>query len=293
MFNGNDEKVAASLKLNAARIPLTPINTPRLEVGWRANEISGNVGNGGDIRAYTIDEQHYTNCQLEPQIFVKKYFRLPGLVTSNTGASITYKENVVIFIATDAQNLVYNDNPPEHMFLAYEPRLLAYIKCAQNRYPDSTFVRTNDRGKRCGLATILSYLCYIDMEVQPEISGGSLGYDFASELASTSLINRKAARKLKNKAEKKCRRIIKVVNVATPRAGSRAYVYAAKDAGYETLLTFNKSKLLNKISNTKIDYLLKAFIEKPVQKKGNTIFDPVLDRFVPKAGNLWYFCKRK
>ena len=150
--------------------------------------------------------------------------------------------------------------------------------------------------KQCGMATMLCYLCYRDKELEPVIMGKGIGYDFTAEIIDGINFNKVAAEKLKNEAEEKCKRIMKVITVSNPSAGGRAYVYASMDAGYELLMAFDR---LNpgKISVVQTATLSEEFQQNPVKiqiiQDQTTLIDPVLDPFELKHGVHWYFCKRK
>ena len=291
-------------KANPTRTPLTETNTPRIETGWRRNEINGKVGQGGEIKRYTIDTAHYGEaCKLEPDFFVKKYFIRKGDDPKIGLFKIPYEEDAIAYIAVPGEDLVNDDDPPEDVIGTFEHSwlifgrlspVLAFRTCSEGKTTTSSYAATNYGAKRCGLATILSYLCYREKEVEPSIMGAGLGYDFGVELRTKTPPNKLAARILKLKAERKCQRVIKIHTAAFPSAGGRAYVNAGMDAGYQYMMTFNKNNLLQKISVVRTATLAQEFQENPVHMNDSgEVVDPVLDPFIARYGYYWYLCKRK
>ena len=199
-------------------------------------------------------------------------------------------EDAILYIAVSNEDLVDDDDAPEDVL---DLPHLAIRTCVEGKHPWMSYVKTNDGAKRCGLSTILAYLCYRDREVEPSIMGTTgMGYDFSLELQASGVLAKLAAKKIKNYTERKCRRVLKIITVSDPSAGGRAYVNAGMDAGYKFLLTFNKNNPLQKISVTKTATLSEEFKKKGPYKEGNRLVDPVLDPIVANYGNEWFLCKR-
>ena len=149
----------------------------------------------------------------------------------------------------------------------------------------------NQPAKRCGFATILSYLCYLDREVEPSIKGEGVGYNFAVERMEALDANKKDDMEDNiNFIQENCHRVIKILTTASPSVGGRAYIYAAMDAGYQSMITMGKDHM-GKIKIHKMAALSKRFQSEPAYKEGNDVVDPVLDKFVQMQGDVWFFCK--
>ena len=275
---------------------MTPDNTPRLKTGWKRDKVSGHTGNGGEVGKYIIDKAHYEHCKLSPRIFIKKYFiskgeSLRSLYPLNPSLRpLEFVEDAILYVVAANRDLLNDDDTPEDQLdLPY----LALRTCVEGKHPWMSYVKTNDDAKRCGLSTILAYLCYHDREVEPSIMGTSItGYDFSLELETSGVLAKLSAKKLKYFAERKCQRILKVITVSDPSAGGRAYVNAGMDAGYQYLITFKKKNPLRKISVTKTAKLVEEFKKKEPYTAGNNLVDPVLDPFIANYGNEWYLCKK-
>ena len=148
--------------------------------------------------------------------------------------------------------------------------------------------------RRCGFATILSYFCYLDREVEPSIKGVSdIGYEFELESKEASnAFEREKLQQFITLVKKSCKRILKVVTTAKPSVGGRSYVYAGMDAGYQRLMTIGKDKVTHAMTHH-MQTLNRLFSENPPHENGDEIVDPVLDELVEKEGNKWFFCKIK
>ena len=123
--------------------------------------------------------------------------------------------------------------------------------------------------------------------------GDGVGYDFAMELSDASSDNAKeTVQKLIRFVKKTCKRVLKVLTVATPSAGGRAYIYAGMDAGYEYLLTIG-TKHNSHFNHHETAKLSEDFQQKRPYKKDDIgiVVDPVLDQLVEEEGNVWFLCK--
>ena len=299
---------AMSSRVNPTRPPLTDTNTPRLTTGWKrygrkvGEDGLEDIGRGGEIGTYRIHKKYYTQCampsyNLKNFFYIKKYYRSTGdFYTTVDDKRHQYRENVIIFLAVDTRNHLDNDNAPETAIKTfYQPDnwLLGYKSCSEVIYTDEihSHIQIKTKARRCGLAATLSYLCYRDKEHEPTIRGGTLGYAFREELKWDTPVNMLAAKDLQRTAKDRCQRVMKLINRAYPTAGSREYITAAHDAGYEILITFIKNNLGNKMLVSDTETLLEAFINLPVERKNFQLVDPVLDFFVNRNGRNWFFCK--
>ena len=254
--------------------------------------MNGDEGEGGEVRRLTIDKAHYKNCKLPPNFYVKKYFVSTGeiLALEPFTLLIPYIEDAILYIAALHEEYLANDDIPEEI-LSNNNHLSAKT-CAIGHSESTSYVITNENAKRCGLATVLHYLCYLDQEQEPSIMGTGVGYDFVQEMSkAANIVARLAIRKMKEYVNRKCARVIKTITVADPSVAGRGYVHAAMDAGYHLLVTFNKNNPYEAIKEKDIKTLAQEFVDNPVRKKGSEILDPVLDRFVEDRGNHWFFCK--
>ena len=253
--------------------------------------LGGDEGSGGEVRRLFIDKAHYTNCKLPPTFYVKKYFVAKG---ENPGFGMhrfPFAENAIFYIASSNEEHLDNDDPPEDI-VRNDNSYLSARTCVIGKSRRSSYVRTNVNAKRCGLATVLTYLCYLDREHEPSIMGAGVGYDFELEMSTAPhIFARQAVTKLKDYVNRKCARVIKVITVANPSVAGRGYVQAAKDAGYHVLVTFNTNNPFEKINKKDIETLVWEFVDNPVRIEGSKIVDPVLDLFIERRGNNWFFCK--
>ena len=196
--------------------------------------------------------------------------------------------------------MLENDNPPENVLNGH---YIAFRICTEGKNratnymftsPEQTVGKEGDNkpAKRCGLSTILSYLCYQDKEEDHSIKGSGIGYDFSLELATPDRDKKQAVGELKRHAEKNCQRIIKIVTCAFPTVGGRAYLYAAMDAGYNSLLVLEKGKKdFTSFKTAKLSEDFQKEANRPTKKGSSMIKDPVLDPFIEKYGTDWFFCK--
>ena len=197
--------------------------------------------------------------------------------------------------------MLKNNDPPENVLRGH---YIALRICTEGKDKGTNLISTskkqtvgkegnNQPATQCGLSTILSYLCYRDREIEPSIKGTGIGYDFSQELAKTEDNEKQAAQNLKRFTEQKCQRIIKVFTVSFPSVGGRAYIYAAMDAGYQSLLVFEKEKGagFTSFETATLSEQFQKQENKPYTKGGYMVVDPVLDPFLKKHGNQWFFCK--
>ena len=241
----------------------------------------------GEIRRFEFDSEYYKECTLnDTPFFVKKYFVSKG----DDPEEQQFEDNSIVYIAVLKEDSVRTEDPPE-VVLARDN--IAFRTCAKVNSPQSNLMKTKQPAKQCRLSTILSFFCYRDKDEDVSIFGGGVGYTFESELLTTNPLAKMAVTKLKSYAERKCQRIIKVMTSADPSAGGRAYIYAGMDAGYDILMTLNKSNPFRMISFFKTNELSEQFQEKRPYKEGNKILDPVLDPFIADHGTKWYLCKKK
>ena len=250
-----------------------------------------------EIGRYQLDKAHYDGCPIDSaEIFIKKYY-LPlsekhfyrGRL--NPDLLRGYDEDSILYIAASDRNFLVDDTAPENLpsNKLDELPILGYRTCSAG----NGYAQTNQQAGRCGIATILSYLCYQDREIEPSIKGPGIGYDFDTHEINVS---EETLEKFKKQAEKGCKRIMKVVTFADPSAGARAYIYAAIDAEYRVLMSYHR-KIgevdIEKISIKNLNELSKQFQkQKPVVRNGKLV-DPVLDPLITKIGNIWFFCKKK
>ena len=276
---------------------MTQHNTPRLIDGWKRNRINGPNGRGGEVTQYRIDKEHYKKCTLDKFVFVKKYFISKGETIRSLGSDpLKFSEDAILYVAVSDGDELWRT--PEHQL---NHPYLGFRTCSEGKHPLFNYVRltsvekTSNDAKRCGLSTILAYLCYRDREVERSIMGtAETGYDFLLESKKSGSRAKIAAKKLKIFANRKCKRIIKVsIPAGKDRTLGRAYITAGMDAGYEFLITFNTKNPLRKIFVISTEKLVKSFEEKPASDPvvGNAV-DPVLDEFVDNYGNDWFLCKK-
>ena len=213
-------------------------------------------------------------------------------------------EDMIVYIAGLNKDILETDDPPERIL---EGHRIAYKTCAEGTTFGTNYIATSNEKQvgnegdgqpafQCGLSTVLSYLCYLDKEIEPSIKGSmEIGYDFAKELRSEKPGKKEVVQKLKRYAERSCKKILKVFSVhANPLAGARAYIYAAMDAGYEIFVVLDYAE--EDGYNT---YLTKEVVQefqkpenKPQKNGANKLEDPFLDKFVKDHGRNWYFCKK-
>ena len=286
-------------RLLSARRTLT--GTKRIKTGWIRKEFDGKDGKGGEVREFYIDFGYYKKCLLpHKSFFTKKYFIDEG---ENPGFEFNgwneFKENAIVYIAVFDKDPLTKDSSPEEVL---RKDYLAARICAEGQSLVTNFMATagkdrvgqsgnNQPAKQCGLATILSYFCYLDREFEHSIMGTGVGYDFASERRDALTDNEKQrVEKFIIYVQKTCQRVLKVMTVASPTAGGRSYIYAGMDAGYQYLMTIGMEH--NTDFNThKTEELSEEFQRKPAYKEGDVVVDPVLDKLVEKEGKVWFLCK--
>ena len=276
----------------------------RIEKGWTRSENDGSTGSGGEIREFSIDFGYYLNCLLprDKFFYVKKYYLEKGDKLDIDLDEFNYEEDAIAYIASFEKDKISTNDPPEDVLWT---EYLAVRVCAEGKFLDTNKMLTSDSdrvgssgsyqsARQCGLSTVLSYLCYLDREIEPSIKGDSnLGYDFKLELREAKNTNeREKLKQFIKVVEKSCKRILKVVTTAKPSVGGRSYVYAGMDAGYQYLMTVGTGEI-NIAMTHHMKKLNKLFREKPPKKIGEEIVDPVLDELVEKEGNKWFFCKVK
>ena len=303
-----DGHIPASLKSSRmARRPIRSILTgmPRIEKGWTRSETDGSVGSGGEIREFHIDFNFYTKCLLprNKPFYVKKYYLAKGDKLDFEMDALDLEENAIAYIATSNRNrLDTNDSPDNVAWNGY----LAVRRCGEGKFQETNSMKVADHGeiegnlrsaRQCGLATTLSYLCYLDREHEPSIQGksGLFNYDF--ELEYREVTTAKELERLERFIKvilKDCKLILKVISASRPSAGGRAYIYAGMDAGYQYLMTIGKDRTspfgTDAVAHH-MDKLNRLFEDNPVRINGDEIIDPVLDELIEKEGNRWYFCK--
>ena len=276
----------------------------RIENGWTRSEIDESTGSGGDTRRFEIDFDYYSNCLLprNKPFYVKKYFLVKGDNLDNDANSMHLKENAIAYIASFEKDIIDTNDSPENVLWNDH---IAVRVCGEGRFVITNSMTTSDgdrvgssgnyqSAKRCGLATLLSYLCYLDRETEPSIKGVSnLGYDFELELTEANdALEREQLQRFIQLVKKSCKRILKVVTTAKPSVGGRSYIYAGMDAGYQYLMTIGKDNDNHAVCHH-MEKLNRLFRDNPPEKHGEEIIDPILDKIVEKEGNKWFFCKVK
>ena len=265
-----------------------------------------------EVREFEVDIERYgARCKIPLKTFyASKYY-----IKAGEGGDMNFprhgfawREDAIIYIAALKKESLDKRNPVENIKNLFEEnKYLAARSCAEGKFEQSNLMITNSKvedetentfsAQSCGLSTLLSYLCYRDREVEPSIKGIGIGYDFAIELNKPTFFAKKAGKRLKELAEKNCKRINKVINDALPVVGARSYVSASMYAGFQKILTFNKKPEDNDedeyVLAVKTADMIENFKKNPPKKDEKTgqLIDPVLDPFLVKHGKEWFFCK--
>ena len=127
-------------------------------------------------------------------------------------------------------------------------------------------VNTRDNSQRCGLATQLMYLCYID----PDITRGG-GFDASND---PNCFENGGDRQ--QQADTNCEILIFVLNSSDPLDAATGYLSAALQADFPMMFTFSAYDAYGEILN----------VEQAKQEYGP---NPLL--FNEQHGEFWYFCK--
>ena len=291
-------------RMTRSRKSLTGV--PRIERGWIRSKTDESTGSGGDTRRFEIDFDYYSNCLLprNKPFYVKKYFLVIGdnLDYGANSMELHLEENAIAYIATFEKDKIDTNDSPENVLWNDH---IAVRVCGEGKFVETNSMTTSDEdrvgssgnhqsAKRCGLATILSYLCYLDREIEPSIKGVSdLGYEFDLELKEANdVLEREQLQRFIQLVKKSCKRILKVVTTAKPSVGGRSYIYAGMDTGYQYLMTIGKDSVNHAVCHH-MEELNRLFRENPPKKHGEEIIDPILDKLIEKEGNKWFFCKVK
>jgi hypothetical protein len=156
-------------RLQSARRSLA--GTKKIESGWTRKEFNGKAGKGGEVRELNLDFGYYKNCLLpHKSFFVKKYFIDKDEKPEFDFFMNEFKENAIVYIAVFDKDSLTKDFPPEDVL---EKGYLAARICAEGQSLVTNLMVTaakdrvgksgnNQPAKQCGLATILSYFCYLD-----------------------------------------------------------------------------------------------------------------------------------
>lgn len=193
-------------------------------------------------------------------------------------------------------------NPPYYHYFAvldqndfhgsdstHASRWISQLKCLKGlmnwmKTADETETGVNIPAFQCGLATLLTYLCIKDDDIH-----GKKGYDDWNELERFG----KAGQEIKKNTKHFCKKIIHLVNTAKgptgknlPANAGKAYLYAARDAGYERFFTLNShydksDDCEPEAHNFKIYDVLRDLI---------WVDDNNLKKFKEDHGDRWYFC---
>jgi hypothetical protein len=257
-----------------------------IATGWTRND-EGEKGHGGEVRKFEFDFAHYKHCKLPRRkpFFVKKYNIKKG---DKHFEGNEVEENIILFIAGLNKDTLAKNDPPETAMRGHHIAIRYCSEKSRNMMMTSDAEDVGEEGDKqpansCGLATTLSYLCYLDKEFEPSIKDNSrIGYDFATEIQSGDLKLKKVFEEIKMWAKYVCKWTLKVFNVQPdPRAGGKAYIYAAMDAGYDIFVVLDEDKEAGYLA-----YDIKEVVEE-FQTPG------WMNNFVEDHLRLdWFFCKK-
>ena len=231
----------------------------------------------GERRKFRFDS-HYSACKLHTffskKFYIKKYIIEEGQ-RFNGMREIDDLEKIVFFAGMSKQNLATED--PNVVF---KGRWLGVSICTEGEVDHVHTADENRSGMgkdayRCGLATLLTYLCLVDRGVQ----GDWAGHDIEDE---DDFIPQQLP--IATMAKRNCKKLVYLNNNVIPFVGAKAYLYAAKDADYLKMATFHGTELQHHTWDT--DNALKEFDE--LTKCGRP-----LGTFEKVYGNYWYFCMEK
>ena len=225
-----------------------------------------------DLRHHEFDP-YYEKCKLLSwkKFFIKKYTLQPG--ASIEGHKLT--EVTIVIVAALQQKDLDGTDP----IAALKRPRIADILCREG-VVDSVNTANKDKtgvnkdAYQCGLATLLSFLCLIDANVQ----GTGLGNKLENLEGQGE-----EGKELAEFAKARCQKIVYFLNAANPAAGSKAYLYAAIDANYGSLMTFHPFKASPKSANFNVCDILDELNQKELN----------LDEFRREFGDAWYFCMIK
>lgn len=231
----------------------------------------------GEVKLFEIDKR-YTECQLKDfeSFYVSKYEIKEGQSFNgypNEGPTVE-EETYAFFAFLDEKDLGEKD-PNKLLRMEW----ISYILCREGTVglvetPTQDGPGSGLNARKCGLATLLSYLCMKDGDVR--------GFHAFSYSRNKEEFEPKI-RTLIQDAAQNCRKVILFQNIAVPEHGALAYINAAMDAHYGRLYTFFADSTPELQSFSTFDDLPSVYKE----YKANP------DEFVDEYGLDWFFCERK
>ena len=171
----------------------------------------------------TIDRYHYINCEnqeINPNdntyrfssYWVKKYH-------DHDGVNDNY-----YFVAAFDEDALGVTVPPEDEWNAR----------AVCRDGEIIRVDTHDGACRCGIATMLSFMCMEDTDVMGD-PNSEVGYDISRTVDGINGDGRNIP--LKECVTANYNRVVQIINTVDEANAGRGYLNAAKDAGFGYLIT--------------------------------------------------------
>jgi len=137
----------------------------------------------------------------------------------------------------------------------------------------------------CGIASILSKLCFVDEDVN-----SGKGYDIlGQQYFSTNMWVKEAFNLPRNKdvfeLAKRCAKIFYLQNNADPAAGANAYFSAALTALYSIVI-------ITDMPGSKMDTYGIGLMQQEYNKNIDDLTKPASDTcFIEAYGEYWFFCK--
>ena len=268
---------------------LLPILTSCVVMGQRRRPLSmtGQI-ESGSIKQFLFDP-YYKHCKLQSfrGFFIKKFTIEEGKSYDGQAGEM---ERFVFFAASMSQSFLHKgeEKDVDDMLTG---KWLGTATCTEGSIDK---VHIADKGQSglltahgCGIATVLTYLCLVDKDVE----GDGIGHSI-----DTIILNsHPKLRSITEMATKHCTKFIQLkIEIDTDdEADAKAFIYAAADAGYNKIAMYHMSKYQESTFDT--DGALKEIDKLQKCNIGHYVYIPKynMNAIVEKVGRHWYFCRMK